>query len=190
MRIGFEISSFKNNPKGLISVLSNMRSVGEWSLQHHREVEEIACRTPSLAYSLCRYVNRSFGVSSEAERVFLKNPGIGVRYLRLVNREHFLDEDVERRFRKKLCRDPKLALDWAMTFRKRLTEEEEMVFAEDPRCAHQYISRVTLEPLPDKVHERIILKSFEQKTNWEKLYLKDYMDWTERNKKPLRNSSG
>lgn len=182
MNITFEVSAFKNNPKALISILSNLKNQNQWSLRHDREVEEIVCYTPSSAYSFCRFVVGTFGVSKEAERVFLKNPKIGIRYLYLVRRDHFLDEDTQRRFRKKLSRDPALALDWAKNFKKRLTEDEEMVFAEDPRCALEYCSRVVLGTLPDKVHERIVLKSFEPKTEWEKRYLKDYMDYVARQK--------
>lgn len=177
MRVSFDVEAFRNNPKGLISVLSHLRAMNQWSVMGRGDVEEIACKNPSSALSFCRHVVGNYGLSKEAERVFLKNPGIGVRYLRMVNRDHFQDEDTERRFRKKVCKDPRLALDWARTFNKRLSEDEEMVFAGDPWSAKEYSRYVVRGRLPDSVHERIMLRSFEAKGDLDKRYLKDYMDW-------------
>jgi hypothetical protein len=178
VRIGFEVSSFKGRAKTLISVLSGLRAAGEWPLQHHREVEEIVCGTPSSAYNYCRHVVGAFGVSSEAERVFLKNPTIGIRYLDLVHRGQFVVEDTQRRFWRKVVKDPGLALQWARTFRKRLSEEEEMVFVEDVICAKEYSRFVIVGPFPEKVHHALVLKSFGGLNDWETRAVKDYINWT------------
>jgi hypothetical protein len=190
MRIGFEVSSFKGMPKTLISVLSGMRAAGEWPLQHHKEVEEIVCSTPILALNYCRHVVGGFGVSGEAERVFLKNPGIGIRYLGIVHRDHFLVEDTQRRFWKKVVKNPELALEWARSFRKRLSEEEEMVFVESPLCAKEYAMRVIHEPFPEKVHHALVLKSFGELCEWDARYLKDYINWSAPMMKNLEGTRG
>lgn len=178
MRIGFEVSSFKGRAKTLISVLAGLRSAGEWPLQHHREVEEIVCGTPSSALNYCRHVVGGFGVSGAAERVFLKNPGIGIRYLYLVHRDRFLVEDTQRRFWAKVVKSPDLALLWSRTFNKRLSEEEEMVFVEDVICAKEYSRFVIVGPFPEKVHHALVLKSFGGLNDWETRAVKDYINWT------------
>jgi len=190
MRIGFEVSSFKGRAKSLISVLAGLRAAGEWPLQHHREVEEIVCRTPSSALNYCRYVVGGFGVSGEAERVFLNNPGIGIRYLGFVRRDHFLVEDTQRRFRKKVVKNPELALEWARSFRKRLSEEEEMVFVESPFCAKEYARHVIFGPFPEKVHHALVLKSFGDLPEWDARYLKDYINWSAPLMKNLEGTRG
>jgi hypothetical protein len=177
--ISFEVSAFEKNPRGLISVLSNLHGAGCWSSFHDPEVERIACRTPSSAYNLCRYVNRAHGVSRSAERVFLKNPSIGVRYLRLVNRRSFLDPDTQERFWKKVMKSPDLSYSWANTFRERLSEDHEEVFVNDVRIAKNYALFVIKGPFPVKIHQMLILRSFEDMDSYSKSCLREYMKYSE-----------
>jgi len=190
MRVGFEVSSFKGRPKSLISVLSGLRGAGEFALQHHKEVEEIVCRTPTSTLNYCRHVVAGFGVSGEAERVFLKNPKLGVRYLTMVKRDHFLVEDTQRRFWRKVLKSPDLSLEWARSFNKRLSEDEEMVFVENPRCAWTYARYVIVGPFPEKVHQRLVLRSFGVLAEWESRALKDYISWAAPQIKNLEKTSG
>jgi hypothetical protein len=177
MIVGFDISAFKGRAKTLTSVLQGLRVAGQWPLQHHKEVEEIICKNPSWAYNYCRQVVGAFGVSGEGERVFLKNPGIGIRYLACVNRDHFLVEDTQRRFWKKVVKSPELARQWAEAFRKRLPEEDEMVFVQDPVSANDYAHRIIRGPFPEKVHHALVLKSFENMNDYEARRLKEYIAW-------------
>jgi hypothetical protein len=177
MTVSFEVSAFERDPRGLISVLSSLHRVGLWSLYHDAEVERVACRTPGSAYNLCRFVNGARGVSRGAERVFLKNPGIGIKYLRLVNRRAFLDEDTQRRFWRKVLKKPDLAYKWANAFRTRLSEEEEEVFVKDVRLAKDYAFFVIKGPFPESVHNKLLLRSFEDMDRWSKGCLEQYVQW-------------
>lgn len=177
MTISFEVSAFQHDARGLVDVLSNLHRIGLWSLYHDSEVERVACRTPGSAYNLCRFVNGAHGVSRAAERVFLKNPNIGIKYLRLVNRRAFLDEDTQRRFWKKVVRDAELAYRWANAFQTRLSEEEEAVFAGDVVRAKDYAFHIIKAPFPEKVHEMLLLRSFEDMDQWTKSCLSQYIKW-------------
>lgn len=175
MIVSFDISAFKDRPRTLIAVLSGMSSVGQWPFDHNREVEEIVCRTPSSALNYCRHVVHAYGISSKGERVFLKNPGIGMRYLRLTSKPRFQDDDTQKRFWRKITKDAALAYKWASTFGKRLSEDEEMVFSEDISIAREYAFRVIRGPLPEPVHHRILLRSFENLSSYDKKSLNDYL---------------
>jgi len=180
MSVYFEISAFKNNPKGLIAVLSNLRAVGSWTPRDDKEVEDIVCRTPSSALSFCGQVNGAYGISAGAERVFLKNPKLGIRYLRTVNRSSFRDPDTQKRFWRKVTRDAGLCLDWAFSFGRRLSEEEEAVFVDDPVRANQYATRVIRGPFPEKVHHMLLLKSFDNLDRYSKNCLDLYIKFAEK----------
>lgn len=189
MRISFDTASFAKRPKSLISVLSSLRATGDFPLGHHREVEEIVCRTPSSTLNYCQYVVGAFGVSREAERVFLKNPRLGIRYLRVVNRETFLDEDTQMRFWRKVLKNPDLVLEWSRAFRKRVSEKEEMVFVSSPlSCARQYAREVIRGPFPEEVHGRLILRGFENLDRWDDQSLKEYIRWSEPFRKNLEGT--
>jgi len=177
MIVEFEVSAFKGRARDLTKVLHGLRAVGQWPLQHHKDVEEILCRNPSWAYNYTDKVVGAFGVSGGGERVFLKNPGIGIRYLERVNRDHFLVEDTQRRFWKKVVKSPDLALQWAEAFRKRLPEEDEMVFVQDTVCANDYAHRIIRGPFPEKVHHALVLKSFENMNDYDGRRLKEYIAW-------------
>jgi hypothetical protein len=177
MTISFEVSAFQNDPRGLVDVLSNLHRIGLWSLYHDPEVERIACRTPGSAYNLCRFVNHARGVSRGAERVFLKNPNVGIKYLRLVNRRAFLDEDTQARFWRKVLKKPDLAYSWANAFRVRLSDEEEEVFVGDVRKAKDYAFFVRKEPFSESVHNKLVLRSFEDMDRWSKGCLEQYIKW-------------
>lgn len=185
MNVNFDTERFENDPKGLIEVLSNLYRVGAWSLGHHREIEEIVCRTPSSALKFCHLVNHAYGVSGDAEKVFVKNPSIGIRYLRLVGRSEFLEEKVQKRFWRKVLKSPDLALEWATAFGRRLPEGDEIVLAGRIQSAKHYAMKIVGGRLPDPVHERIVLRSFENLDRWEKRALEDYLNFAERtSKKP------
>lgn len=175
MNVHFDTEAFSSNPRGLISVLHNLKGAGAWSLRHDRDVERVACRTPSLALNLCRFVNGAFGVSREAERVFLKNPGIGIRYLRVVGRREFLDPDTQTRFWRKVSKSPQLSLQWAIAFDRRLPEECEGVFLEDVTAAKTYSFSIIKGPFPERIHNLLILKSFESLGHYQKRCLEEYV---------------
>ena len=175
MNIHFDTDAFANNPRGLISVLSNLKDSGQWSVRHDADVERVACRTPSLAYNFCRFVNGAFGVSRGAERVFLKNPGIGIRYLRIVNRKSFLDEDTQRRFWRKVSKNPDLCYEWSQAFKERVPDES--VFVKDVRVAKNYAYFIIRDPFPEEIHNMLVLRSFEDMDPYSKRCLTEYISW-------------
>lgn len=183
MNITFEVEKFRNDPRGLIDVLSNLQRVLAWRVGNHREIEEVVCRTPSSALKYCQMVSHSYGVSRESEKVFVKNPGIGIRYLRIVNRTEFLDEKVQKRFWKKVVKKADLAYEWCRAFGRRLSEAEEEVFVEDIRMAKEYSQRVIKGPFPEKIHHMLVLKSFENLEGWDKRYLTEYLRYAEESSK-------
>lgn len=185
MRLGFEVSSFKDNPSSLIDVLHTLQRVGEWRVGHYGEVEEVVCRTPSSALKFCCMVNHAYGVSKSAEKVFLKNPSVGIRYLRLVCRKEFLDENVQKRFWGKVTRNPEFAYDWASTFNMRLSESEEAVFVKSIRRARDYSMFVIKGAFPEKVHKMLVLRSFESLDSFEKSQLSEYLRYAESCSKKL-----
>lgn len=180
MNIHFDTSVFEKDPRGLISVLCSLKRIGSWSIRHERDVEKVVCRTPGSAYNYCRYVNGAFGISREAERVFLKNPTIGMRYLRLVNRKSFYDDDTQARFWRKVVKKPELCYKWAQTFRERVSEEEEEVFVKNVRCAKDYAFFVIKAPFPEKIHNMLVLRSFENMDPYSKKCLMDYIKWADK----------
>lgn len=187
MNIHFDTSLFEKNPKGLIAVLSNLRRIGSWSVRHERDIERIVCRTPNSALNYCRNVNYAFGVSREAERVFLKNPGIGIRYLRLVGRRSFLDEDTQSRFWRKVVRSPDLCYEWGQAFQQRVSEEEEEVFVKDVRVARNYAFFVIKGPFPEKAHNMLVLRSFEEMDPYSKKCLTEYIQYSEKWRVPANS---
>lgn len=180
MNIHFDTSVFEKNPKGLISVLYNLRMVGSWSVRHERDVEQIVCRTPSSALKYCLSVTRTYGISREAERVFLKNPSIGIRYLRLVGRRNFLDEDTQGRFWRKVVKSPDLCYEWSQAFHLRVSEDEEEVFVKDVRAARDYAFFIIKGPFPEKVHNMLVLRSFEEMDSYSKKCLTEYIQWSDK----------
>ena len=179
MQICFDPSVFKSYPNGLIGVLSNLAWANGYDPQHFEEIEQICCRTPSVAYKYVRSVNKQKGISPESERVFLKNPRIGIRYLSVVKRPYFLDADTQKRFWKKIVKNPEFASQWARIFGKRLSEEEEMVFAKDMRYMKEYSLYVIHGKFPEPVHQAILLRSFEDMSSYEKSCVKDYIKYVE-----------
>lgn len=183
MIVSFDVEKFKGDPRALIDVLSSLYRVGGWRLGHYAEVEEVVCRTPSSALKFCRMVNHSYGISSSAEKVFLKNPGIGIHYLRLVGRSEFLDEKVQKRFWRKITRSPDLAYEWARTFNRRLSEQEEEVFVKNISRARDYALYVARGAFPEKIHKMLVLRSFESLDNLSKSYLSEYLRYAESSSK-------
>jgi len=181
MRISFDTENFKGRSSAnlLTNALSNLRVAGCYFHSHaNTDVEDVVCKTPSAAYKFVRYVSKS-GVSPASERVFLKNPGIGVRYLAYVNRSFFIEEEVQKRFWKKVVKNASLAVEYCSTFNKRLSEEEEEVFINDMRAMKDYAQRVIKGKFPQKVHDMILLKSFEGMDSWTKDNLQRYLRFVE-----------
>jgi len=181
MRISFDTENFKGRSAAglLTNALANLRAAGSYTHSYsNTDVEDVVCKTPSAAYKFVRYVSKS-GVSPAAERIFLKNPSIGVRYLKYVNRPSFIEEAVQKRFWKKVVKNPSLAFDYCSTFNKRLSEEEEEVFVKDMRVMRDYAQRVIKGKFPQKVHDMILLKSFESMDAWPKENLQRYMKFVE-----------
>ena len=177
MIVSFDTSAFDGRPGALISVLSSMSSVGQWPFDHNRDVEAIVCKTPSSALKYCRHVVHAYGISLKGERVFLKNPRIGIRYLRLTNKSRFFEEETQARFWRKVTKSPDLSYEWARAFGMRLSEEEEMVFSENIRIAKEYAVEIIRGPFPEKVHQRILLRSFESMDSYSKAVLAEYIRW-------------
>lgn len=178
MQISFDVSSFKGRPSNLITILSHLKYGNCYTPAPNLEIEAITCSTPSSALKFCRYVN-SCGISAESEKVFLKNPPLGIRYLKLVKREEMQDPAVHKRFWKRIVKKPELALEWANAFKKRLSESEEEVFAKDMRCMREYAHHVIKGRFPEKVHQIILLKSFEPLNAFHKKALEDYIKYVE-----------
>lgn len=176
MQITFDVSKFEGNPKGLTNILYNLRHSTNYFNPLDPEITNITCKTPSSAYRYTRYVASS-GVGEKAERIFLKNPNIGIKYLCFVRRKSFLNEDTQKRFWKKVVKNAYLAYSWASGFRTRLTEEEEEIFIQNVRLAKDYAYHVIKGKFPEKVHNMLVLKSFELNDNWEKRSLQEYIQY-------------
>lgn len=178
MEIKFNISDFKGRANNLISILSHLKYADCYTPTPNLEIEAITCRTPSLALKFCRYVNLC-GISPESEKVFLKNLPLGIRYLKLVKRQAMQDPAVQKRFWKRIVKKPELAFEWASAFKQRLSEEEEEVFANDMRCMREYAYHVIKGKFPEKVHQMILLKSFEPMSSYQKKAIEDYIKYVE-----------
>jgi hypothetical protein len=178
MEVSFSIDNFVGKPQNLITVLSHLRYAGSYSFKQEEEVEAITCKTPSVAYKFARFVAKE-GISARAEKVFLKNPSIGIRYLNLIKKNQFTDKEVHNKFWKKVVRKPEYALEYAMQFNKRLSESEEEVFVKSSYHMKVYAQKVIRGKFPEKIHNMIVLKSFEVSgNNLESRYLKDYMNYS------------
>lgn len=181
MEITFDINSFNGRAKSLTNVLYYLTGANCFTPSHSEDIEAIACRTPSDALRYCRHVVGKLGVSHKTESVFLKNPQLGVRYLRYIGRDHFVESKTHTRFWKKIMKKPELALAYATSFNKRFTEQEEEVFVKNMRCMREYSQSVIKGPFTEKVHQMIILRSFDSSmSEWEKRYLKDYVSFAQK----------
>jgi hypothetical protein len=178
MQLVIEVEKFRNNPKALTNILYYMRNNGGHVPWMSPEIEEITCRTPSAALRHVQFVSPS-GVSQATERVFLKNPSLGVRYLKRIRRESFQDDDTQRRFWKKVVRDVDLAYQWASAFGRRLSENEEEVFLQSMHRMKEYSYFVIKGRFPEKIHNMILLKSYEGLPEWEKKSLNEYVKYSE-----------
>lgn len=179
MEIKFDIDNFIGKSENLISVLSHLKYAKCYAPVHDEKIEGITCRTPSSALKFCRYVNDKIGISPESEKVFLKNPVLGLRYLKMMRRESFLDPAVQKRFWKRVVKNPELALDWSRAFNKRLSEDEEVVFVKDMRAMKEYAVHAIRGKFSEKVHQMILLKSFEPLSQFHKNQLRDYLKFVE-----------
>ena len=186
MQISFDTENFKGRGREskLIDILANLDRMGLYFHgQYNKDVEEVVCRTPSSAYKFARLVARN-GVRPDSESVFLKNPRIGVRYLQSVRRKSFADEAVHKKFWKKLLRRPEVAVEYCSAFQVRLTEKEEEIFVHDIASMVRYSNRVIggegrvrvgYGKFPERVHNMILLKSYEYLTDREKHLLQKYI---------------
>lgn len=187
MHLFIEIEKFQNNPKALTNVLYYMRNQGCHVPYRSPEIEAITCKTPSSALRHTSLVSPE-GVSEASERVFLKNPAIGIRYLKKIRRETFQNYDTQRRFWKKVVKKADLAYQWAQAFGKRLSEDEEVVFLESMYRMKEYAYFIIKEPFPEKIHNMILLKSYEFMPEWEKKSLNDYVKWAESRREKVGKS--
>jgi hypothetical protein len=180
MQIAFDIESFKHSAAGLITVLSHLKAAGCYVPSKNLEIETIACRTPSSALKFCRYVNSN--LCPETEKVFLKNPKLGIRYLRSAHRHEMQDPKIQKRFWRHVTKKPEIALEWSRYTGRRLSEEEEEVFVNNMRIMNTYAQTVIKGRFPEKVHQMILLKSFEQLPQYHKRALEEYVRFAERGK--------
>lgn len=178
MQISFNTENFKNRPQSLISVLSHLNYTSAYSPPAHEDIESIVCRTPSLAYKYTKYVAKK-GISASAESVFLKNPNIGIRYLRYINRDSFLDSNIQKRFYKKITKNPTLAFEFCRSLSKRLSEDEEEVFLKCMPSMRSYALYVIRGPFPEKIHNMLVLKSYEEMSSFAKNQLKEYLKFSQ-----------
>ena len=187
MNLYVEIEKFKNNPKALTSVLYYMRAQGCHVPWRSPEIEAITCKTPSSALRHTSWVSPD-GVSEASERVFLKNPSLGIRYLKKTRRESFQNEDTQRRFWRKVVKKAELAYQWASAFGKRLSEDEEVVFLQSMHTMKDYAFFVIKEPFSEKIHNMILLKSYEPLQSWDKKSLNEYLKWAESRREKVEKS--
>lgn len=173
MNISFEIEKFKNEPLALISILSWLKQTGCYSPFKNLEIEAITCRTPSAAVKYASFVGG--GICPESEKVFLKNPKLGVKYLRRIHRMEMQDPQIQKRFWKKVLRDPRLLLEWTRYTGQRVSEEEEEVFVQSIPCAKEYAQRVIKGKFPERIHQMLVLKSFEHLNVYQKQCLAEYL---------------
>lgn len=178
MNLYIEIEKFKNNPKALTDILYRLMNNGGHVPFRSPEIEQVVCKTPSSALRYTRLVSRS-GVSEAAERVFLKNPSLGIRYLKKIRSESFQNDDTQRRFWKKVTKKADLAYQWAQAFGKRLSEDEEVVFLKSIHRMKEYAYFIIKDRFPEKIHNMILLKSYEPMSEWEKKSLNEYVKWSE-----------
>jgi hypothetical protein len=178
MQITIDIEKFAHDPKGLTNMLYYIRKSGNYFNPNSEQIEAICCRTPSSAYRYTKLVSTS-GITEKSERVFLKNPNIGIRYLTKIRQAEFKSSDTQRRFWKKVIKNSQIAYEWAREFKKRLSETEEEIFADDFRLAKEYARNVIKGPFPEKIHNILLLKSFEKQDGWRKNCLQDYIRFAE-----------
>lgn len=176
MEITFDVNNYSMDPRSLINVLHSLKQHNSWHPTHEPEIEKITCKTPSSALKYQGLVMRD-GISTDAEKVFLKNPGIGVRYLIRIRKPRFSDPETQTKFWKKVVRDPKVALAWAQTF-GRLSESEEEVFLKCMYSMRTYAYFVIKGKFPERIHNMILLKSYENMSQNSKKYLSDYLKYT------------
>lgn len=187
MQITFDTENFRNHAQGFISVLGYLRHTKAYEVVAHDDIESITCRTPSIAYKYTRYAAKQ-GISAKAEAVFLKNPKIGVQYLSYIKRDHFLDDKVQKRFHKKIVKNPTLAVSYCRTFNKRLSEDEEVVFIKCMSSMRNYAWNVIKGVFPEKVHNMLVLKSYEDMPDYQKARLKEYLKMSETKTIPVVQS--
>lgn len=181
MHITFEISSFAGKAKELTNTLYFLKRQGVYFNHHDPEIEAITCRTPSSAYRYARYVATS-GISAEAEKVFNRNANVGIKYLTFTRKKEFSDVKNHQRFWKKVLKDPHLAYTWANSFKTRLPrEEDEMIFIENMKQARDYAFFVIKGKFPEKIHNMLVLKSFENMDRWQKNWLQEYINYAAKN---------
>jgi hypothetical protein len=176
MEITFDVNNYTGDARELIAVLNSLRKHKCWTPVHDRDIERITCRVPSSALKYAQLVMKNIGISSEAERVFIKNPEIGVRYLVYMGKKEFSDPVTQKKFWKKLCKDPSTAFKWAQNF-GRLSETEEEVFLKSMSHMWQYARHVIRGRFPEKIHNMILLKSYEEMYEWEKKSMRDYLSY-------------
>lgn len=179
MQLVIEVDKFRNNPKALTNVLYYLRNNGGHVPYRSPEIEAITCKTPSATLRHTNFVSPE-GVSEAAERVFLKNPMLGIRYLKKIRRQMFQNDDTQRRFWKKVVRNADLAYQWASAFGKRLNENEEEVFLQSMHRMKEYSYFVIKGRFPEKMHNMILLKSYEPLSEWEKKALNEYVKYAEK----------
>jgi hypothetical protein len=183
MQIAFDVEKFAGRRSGdrdLTFVLSYLKRHGCVGPAQYPSIEKITCQTPSSALRYCRYFASS-GISPENEEVFLKNPKIAVRYLKMVNRPEFADPKTQKRFRNKFKKNAEVAFEWAKAFNTRLSESEEEVFRRDMSSAKKYAMYVIKGKFPEKVHNMILLASYENLPSYQKHCLAEYLKYSEKN---------
>jgi len=89
------------------------------------------------------------------------------------------DPKIQKRFWRHITKKPELALEWSTYTGRRLTEEEEEVFVGNMRLMNHYAQKVIRGRFPDKIHQMILLKSFEQLSPYHKRALEEYVRFSE-----------
>lgn len=176
MHITFDVSKFGTDARSLTNALYYLKGSGNQFDSTNPEILEITCRTPSAAFRYAKLVV-PYGLPEKTERVFLKNPNIAIKYLLHLRKKEFSNPDTQKRFWRKVTKNCFIAYQWASAFRTRLSEEEEEVFLDNMRLAKDYAYHVIKGRYPEKIHNILVLKSFELKDGWQKKCLQEYISY-------------
>jgi hypothetical protein len=165
----------RRRAKRLIFVLRNLLDHGQFQKGIYPDIERLMT-VPSLALKYVRMVAMETGMSPEGEKIFLKNPSVALQYLKSVKRPDFLDPKIQKRWRRMVGRNPLIALEWCKAFNQRLTEDEEQMFTKDMYAMKDYAMFVIRGPFPQKVHEMILLQSFDDPKG-RNSHARDHQKW-------------
>jgi len=176
--ITFDINSFSRDKLSLLKFLYSLRYKSLF--KRTKELDVFFSQQPSLAYKYIRniiiekewrsnpagytYLNVDKNrLDADQEKVFLKNIKFGIAYLEITQQKKFRDEKLNKKFEKKVYKDSGASFDYATrVLRERIPEDKEHIFLENYYVMYHYAMLVIKGKFPDKIHNQIHLRSFEQ----------------------------